>query len=325
MKKIAVSNFIRFAVYLIYILLPTLLLADEYTIKKGDTLWDISEEKIKDPFQWQKIWKANPHIKNPHLIFPDQKLNIPDELTKKEEIKEDKAVASKKSEAIQPVRITPKKIPVREGKYLVSREILLHSGFIADTVTAVGKISGSPQNANILGRGDYVYIDTDKPADINNEFYIVSRLEKINHPITKNLVGHLVRIKGIMKITGEDNGNKRALILESYEDIAPNDMLAPFYDIEVPIEPLKERRPDINGIIVKLWNNYNLIGARDIVYLDKGAKDGIEIGDVFAIISSEKPHTAVGTAQIISIKDKTSVALLKKAVGEIKTGDMFRN
>lgn len=318
-------NIFRFVSILIFLLLPTLLLADEYTIKKGDTLWDISEEKTKDPFQWKKIWKANPHIKNPHLIFPDQKLNIPDELTGKEEIKEDKAVASKKSEAIQPVKITPKKIPVRQGEYLVSKEVFLQSGFIADAVTFPGKISGSPKKQHLIGRGDYVYIETDKPTNIGDKFYILTPGKEISHPTTEKLVGYLVRIKGVMEIQGEDNGNKKALIVESYEEITPEDKIAPFYPVEPPLKPEKERRPGINGMIIKLWNDYNISGGGDIIHLDKGSKDGIEVGDVFTIISSEKPHTTVGTAQIISIKDKTSVALLKKAVGEIKTGDSFRN
>ncbi len=318
-------NIFRFVSILIIALSPALLLADEYTIKKGDTLWDISEEKMKDPFQWKKIWEANPHIKNPHLIFPAQKLNIPDELTKKEEIKEDKAVASKKSEAIQPVKITPKKIPVRQGGYLVPKEALLQSGFIVDAITTTGKISGSPQKKNLMGRGDYTYIETDKPSNIGDKFYILTAGKEISHPVTEKSVGYLVRIKGVLEIQGEDNGNKRALIVESYEEITPEDKIAPFYPVEPPLKPEKERRPAVNGTIIKLWNDYNISGDGDIVYLDKGARDGIAVGDVFTVISSEKPNINIGTAQIISLKDKTSVALLKKAAGEIKIGDLFRN
>ncbi|HAK88182.1 MAG TPA: hypothetical protein DHV16_06370 [Nitrospiraceae bacterium] len=318
-------NIFRFVSILIVALSPALLLAEEYTIKKGDTLWDISEEKMKDPFLWKKIWEANPHIKNPHLIFPDRKLNIPDDLTKKEDIKEDKAIASKKSEAIQPVKITPKKIPIRQWGYLVSKEALLQSGFITDAVTVPGKISGSPKKQDLMGRGDYVYIETDKPSNIGDKFYILTAGKKISHPVTEKLVGYLVKIKGVLEIQGEDNGNKKALIVESYEEITPEDKIAPFYPVEPPLRPEKERRPAVNGTIIKLWNDYNISGGGDIVYLDKGAKDGIEVGDVFTVISGEKPHVNIGTAQVISLKDKTSVALLKKAVGEIKTGDSFRN
>lgn len=48
-----------------------------YSIKQGDTLWDIANTALKDPFLWPIIWKANPGITNPDLIYPDSKLTIP--------------------------------------------------------------------------------------------------------------------------------------------------------------------------------------------------------------------------------------------------------
>jgi len=49
----------------------------KYTIKQGDTLWDISNAFYKDPFLWPLLWKANPYITNPDLIYPGNKLAIP--------------------------------------------------------------------------------------------------------------------------------------------------------------------------------------------------------------------------------------------------------
>jgi nucleoid-associated protein YgaU len=51
--------------------------ATSYTIKRGDTLWDISNTFYRDPFLWPFIWKANPYITNPDLIYPGNKLAIP--------------------------------------------------------------------------------------------------------------------------------------------------------------------------------------------------------------------------------------------------------
>ncbi len=46
------------------------------TIVKGDTLWDLCQEHLKDPLRWRELSKYN-DFTNPHLIFPGEKLRIP--------------------------------------------------------------------------------------------------------------------------------------------------------------------------------------------------------------------------------------------------------
>ncbi|WP_144625222.1 LysM peptidoglycan-binding domain-containing protein [Bacillus velezensis] len=58
-----------------------------YTVKKGDTLWDLAGKFYGSSMQWRKIWNANKtamikrsrrNIRQPgHWIFPGQKLKIP--------------------------------------------------------------------------------------------------------------------------------------------------------------------------------------------------------------------------------------------------------
>lgn len=49
-----------------------------YTVKKGDTLWDISKAKLGDPSKWNSIFALNKdQIKNPDLIYPKQVLSLP--------------------------------------------------------------------------------------------------------------------------------------------------------------------------------------------------------------------------------------------------------
>ena len=46
------------------------------TIVKGDTLWDLCQEHLKDPLQWRELSNYN-DFTNPHLIYPGEQLRIP--------------------------------------------------------------------------------------------------------------------------------------------------------------------------------------------------------------------------------------------------------
>ncbi|MDZ4661642.1 MAG: LysM peptidoglycan-binding domain-containing protein [Pseudomonadota bacterium] len=50
--------------------------SENYTIQKGDTLWDISRAFFGDPFFWPKIWSLNKDIYNPHFVISKQKLKF---------------------------------------------------------------------------------------------------------------------------------------------------------------------------------------------------------------------------------------------------------
>jgi len=325
--KRKIRNNLKVITIFIVLLFPAILMANEYVIKKGDTLWDISGEKLGNPFLWPDLWEINPHIKNPHLIFPGQKLNIRIEFTKeeKEQIKDFRETPI----GAMPVEKTvPKKVPIMKKNFLVSKELFLQSGYIIDnldTIQAIGKIYGAQQNKSLIGKGDIVYINFQAETKTGDKFYIIGNPEKLTHPVTAEDIGYLVRIKGVLKLIGEDRGHQKALILESYNEILANDMLISFYPIELPIETYKERRPVLHGTVIMLSKNSNISGAGDIIYLDIGSSDGIKIGDIFDIVAGAKPAVTIGTAQIINTYNKTAVALIKNSSQEIRTGDLIKN
>ncbi|MEO8219130.1 MAG: LysM peptidoglycan-binding domain-containing protein [Acidobacteriota bacterium] len=50
----------------------------EHVVKKGDTLWDIAKEYLKDPFKWPEVFSRNSDIvENAHWIYPGENIRIP--------------------------------------------------------------------------------------------------------------------------------------------------------------------------------------------------------------------------------------------------------
>lgn len=57
----------------------------EYRVRHGDTLWDVADEQLGDPFRWPEIYAATltveqpdgSHIKDPDLIRPGWTLRVP--------------------------------------------------------------------------------------------------------------------------------------------------------------------------------------------------------------------------------------------------------
>lgn len=54
----------------------TALISGAYIVKKGDTLWDLSEEFFQDPFTWPDLWEKNRHIADPHWIYPGDSIYL---------------------------------------------------------------------------------------------------------------------------------------------------------------------------------------------------------------------------------------------------------
>lgn len=298
----------------------------EYTVKKGDTLWDISSREIIDPFLWPKIWKENPEIKNPDLIYPGQEIRIPLYLIQKEITPPpmERAVPIPEKEKPQPEAKKEEpaiKIEPVEKKYLVDKDTLITSGYIADSINSKGQIIYTPTGRSLLGKDDYAYIRTISPSKAGDKFYIVRSLGAVKHPETGVMLGYLIEVLGIAEVVGIESGETKVKITTSYSDIFMGDLLDDFYEVEPPFLADSPRRPDITGFIVATKQRRNLNGQMDIVHIDKGKKDGVEIGDLLGTLSRGDFTIPNGYMQIISTKESTATAIIRKGEKEVTTGD----
>jgi LysM repeat protein len=291
----------------------------DYTVIKGDTLWDISQKELGDPFLWPKIWKENTGIANPDRIYPGQKIRIPLYLLQKEipltQIPETKI--EKKEPKIE----IAKKIEPIKKEYLVSKDILMASGYIADSVHGVGSIVDSSYGRKILGKGDYAYIKTDNSVKIGDKFYIIRSLGTVTHPKSGKLLGYLIEVPGIAEVVDQYDNETKVQIIDSFVDVNIGDLLASYYEIEPPfLTEEKPRKLSINGYIVAAKELRVLTGKWDIVYIDKGESEGLKVGDLFTIIQGNHKEER-GVIQIINLRKSTATAIIRESRDEIARGD----
>jgi len=312
----------------------------EYKVLKGDTLWDISSKEIKDPFLWPKIWKENPDIKNPDRISPSQMIKIPLRLIQKEQEEEaatEKAAAIPEQVKVEPMvepmkeeppKIAEKKIEPVKKNYAADESLIVSSGYITDfikkeMIKGVGRISGSPSGRTLLGESDYVYIKTDAPANAGTKFYIMRTTTLIRHPKTKLKLGYHIAVPGVLEVVGIENGETKAKITKSFADVLIGDMLKPFYEVEPVIEEESPRRPDVSGVVIASHYMKLISGSYDILFIDKGEKDGLELGDVLMTKSVDKYNNSrtSGIIKIINLKPTTATAIVKRSESAVSVGD----
>jgi LysM repeat protein len=290
----------------------------EYVVKKGDTLWDISTSELQDSFLWPKVWKENLEIVNPDLIYPGQKIHIPLYLLQKEIVPVLPSAATpspvKREEPIETAA------EPEEKEYLVNRNILIVSGYIAEAVDAAGRIYDRPGEPSNLSKGDYAYIETKTPVRRGDKYYIINPVEEVIHPVTGKNMGVRITILGTAEVV--DEKDPKVLITGSYVEIPVGSLIDSYYEIEPPRAPDNPGKPDVNGYIVTTLRSISMHGRQDIVFLDKGSQAGLVVGDLLATTlprSDHKIHN--GIVQVISTRPATSAAIIRNAAKEVQIGD----
>jgi len=220
-----------------------------YTIKKGDTLWDISSKFLKDPFLWPKLWERNPYISNPHLIFPGNPIRLSaEEPVKKEEPK--KVVEEKPQEVVKEVKeaevkkaefppppvekkeevVVEKKPGKVEEKPLYFPEVR-DAGFLSDVpYRGIGIILEGKEGKNLMSAGDVVYLAfrTSEPILIGNKYTVLRPSREIKHPVTARKIGRKYNVMGNLQIIDYQGNFFTAKIIESFFPIEVGDLIQPY-------------------------------------------------------------------------------------------------
>lgn len=260
MKKVTGCHLVF--VLALFLCLPLSMMAQEkkeaegiYTIKQGDTLWDISAKFLKDPFLWPKLWQRNPYITNPHWIYPGNPVRLsPIEEAKKEE--PPKIVEEKPKEVVKEVAEVKKPEPppvvekkpelpavVEEKKPVKEKKLgypeIRSSGFIAGLdYKGIGTILDSKEGKTLMAEGDVVYLalKTSEPIVIGNKYTVIRASDVIRDPATDKKLGRKYSISGNIQIIDQSGGFYTARVIESFDAIWKGDLVNPYVKEKMEIE-----------------------------------------------------------------------------------------
>jgi LysM repeat protein len=334
---------------------PAKLESTQYTIKKGDTLWDISNAFFRDPFLWPFIWQANPFITNPDLIYPDNKLNIPNLAPIERALK---APAPKKQLVEKPVQteeVSPKEgisgatmkpkpapiveeaptagssliLPEEQAVPIIDKYAMLSAGYV-DSVEMNGRIVGSPEEEKTsFGYGDTVYVKIPSAQNVNigDKFLISLPGNTVKHPKTGKSFGRLIKGLGILQITAKDSPNAlTARITLSFDTIEKDNMLAPYQEPALVYNSSQKKTKDISGYILEVTDNRAINAQLHFVYLDKGSTDGVEPGDRLIVYRAPEdgsfPNKKIGEVQVFIVKPNSSTAVVRRSTDTMAKGDI---
>ena len=369
---------------------------DAYTVRRGDTLWGVSNMFLKSPWRWPELWGMNmKEIRNPHLIYPGQQLFL--------ERSGDRAfLRARRSGDGDPgatVRVSPRtRVDVLGTGPLPTLQPHLIEPFLAeplvvddDTFQRAPRIVALANRDRVLVvKGDRAYVrgPVDAPLlkapGLPNEFRVFRTATPLKDPVTGDILGYegqyvgraeLVRGESetdaevtprrddlrapakqpmtgdqdLPPITQVSTQPERKMmpvpatvdVLGSKEEMRAGDRLLP--------EPPRDFRsyvphaPDIpvDARVVHVYgNSVRYAGQNQIVVINKGLRDGIDNGQVLAILSTgpelldktndqrsriKLPDERNGIAMVFRPFERVSYVLVMEITNPVQVGDKLVN
>jgi LysM repeat protein len=287
---------------------------DEYTVKRGDTLWAISGVFLTTPWRWPELWGMNlQEIRNPHRIYPGQQLVL-DKSNGRAPLRLRQAGGAADGPPTNTLRVSPRtRYESLADSALPTLQANLIEPFLAEplvvdetTLLRAPRIVAGPENRVLLTRGDRAYARGQTGAQLSDErgqpldFRVFRNATPIKDPTTGEVLGdeaqyvgraNLVRGEAMQQTPGKDGKLQTDIIpatidiVGAKEDMRVGDRLLPeperqlvSYTPRAPVTP-------VNGQIVSVYGSAVVNASQNqVVVINKGTRDGVETGHVMAIL-----------------------------------------
>jgi LysM domain-containing protein len=345
---------------------------EEYTVKRGDTLWAISGMFLKTPWRWPELWGMNmQEVRNPHLIYPGQQLVL-EKLDGRARLRLRASAEAAGQAPTETIRVSPRtRIEPLPDTALPTLQTHLIEPFLAEPVIidetallAAPRIVAAPESRVLITRGDRAYARglTTAPlmqrvAGRADDYRVFRNAKALKDPVTQAILGYeaqylgkasLVRGEGSELVKTSSGGQQSMVvpatidIVSAKEEMRVGDRLLPepprqflSYAPHAPVGPM-------NGTIVSVYGNaVKIAGQSQVVVINKGTADGVEMGHVLAILKEGErrldrsqpgertdiklPNERNGLLMVFRPFEKLSYALILEISDTVKVGDSVAN
>lgn len=314
---------------------------DRYVVVKGDTLWDISESFLRSPWLWPEIWHVNPQIANPHLIYPGDVISLI-YVDGQPRLILERGLGSRTVKLTPEMRIEPldtviPAIPLDAISPFLKRSRVTDR----QTLNQAAYVIAGHEGRVVTGGGDTLYARdgfVDQLARYSS--YGVYRPGNMYiDPDTGEELGIEALEVGVAKVIAKDGDISTVRLTVAREEVRAKDRLLPTEETKViptffPSTPTNE----VNGKIISVLGGVSQVGVYDVVAINLGARDSIEVGNVMAIYHEngmvmdrvkkelvQLPPERAGILMVFRVFEKMSYGLVLKAQRSLAVKDALRN
>jgi LysM repeat protein len=298
-----------------------------YVVRKGDTLWSISERFVKDPNYWPSLWSHNPDLPNPHFIYPGQNITLYGRGV--EIVPATTAIAEERPQA-------PGQPFADESPLLTFRTRRGTEGFIArEELVSTGTLVDTVDNRIMIAAGDTVFLEMKNlgAVKVGDQLSAFKVGAPVTHPADGTVFGHKVSQLGTIRVASISGNVATGAVTSSFREMERGARLRPYYPNLNEIA-LKRASRAMSGSLVAAEDEKLGLGAQDIIYLDLGSNDGLEVGNVLTISRARRatelakerqdlqlPDVLLGAAVVLETYPRSASAVVIKVVGPLYRGD----
>ncbi len=265
-----------------------------YEVRKGDTLCRIAGLYLRRPWNWPDLWGMNlQRIRNPHWIFPGQVLVLTISggramlsLQGSGEIPTVRLRPGVRYEALPPPGI-PTLNPQIIGPYL-TRPLLVEPSQLDRSPRIVALSQGHV----MLAPGDYAYVRGDVGHTTDFDVYRPARA--LRNPRTHKIVAYESDYIGKVRVVhgpqGKDGVSTVSELTMNREMVVGDLLIARPPSQALNFTPQAPKQP-MHGDIISIYGDLQMAGKDSVVAIDLGSAEGLQPGDVLAIM--KRPREVV--------------------------------